>query len=93
VDVTKDFLVSHRVEIPRVIRAPLNSIGVFGTPTLMVTDGNGIIRHIFLGQLDQKQENEVLALVRPATGRQQGGPKASRDLSDLRTYSAVVGGQ
>jgi hypothetical protein len=40
------------------------SAGLVGTPTLLIVDGNGIVRRVFEGALDSSSQQEFLSFLR-----------------------------
>jgi thioredoxin-related protein len=60
VDESKQYLSNLGVSIDEVKQASLNSIGVEGTPTLILVDGTGKIEASWVGQLPPDKEAEVL---------------------------------
>lgn len=44
-------------------QAPMNSLDVSGTPTLIVTDDKGQITNVWVGKLPPEKQNEVLSLL------------------------------
>jgi hypothetical protein len=64
VDQAKQYLSGLGIQIENVKRASLDSIGVSGTPTLMIVDGNGKIKQAWMGRLTSEREAEVLNRVK-----------------------------
>jgi len=56
----KEYLDKLGVPIKDVRQATLNSIGVRGTPTLIIVDSNGKVRQAWIGRLSPEREAEVL---------------------------------
>lgn len=52
------------VTVDEVRQAQLDSIGVIGTPTLIMTDGEGAVADSWRGKLPSEKEAEVLARLR-----------------------------
>ena len=67
VESTKAFLAGDLTSVPRVLQAPLISLAVTGTPTLIIADSRRVVRHVYVGQLGRQQQEEVLALIRPVS--------------------------
>lgn len=61
VDVTKKYLDTLGVPIEEIKQAPFDSIGIAGTPTLLLIDRSGTVTNLWFGRLKQEQEAEVLA--------------------------------
>ncbi len=55
----KEYLKSIGVNIPDVRHATLRSLGVRGTPAVLLVDKQGIIQGLWMGQLAQDQESAV----------------------------------
>lgn len=49
------------LSIAEVKQAPLNSIGVIGTPSLILVNNTGIVTEAWMGQLPSDKESEVLS--------------------------------
>ncbi|HEX8844452.1 MAG TPA: hypothetical protein VF791_07400 [Pyrinomonadaceae bacterium] len=61
VDEAKAYLASLGVNVGEVRQASLNSIGVSGTPTLLIVDSSGVVTDAWKGRLDRAGEAEVLS--------------------------------
>jgi thioredoxin-related protein len=57
----KQYLSSENVAIDKVLQASPQSIGVQGTPTLILVDSIGKVSKVWVGKLRPEQENEVLS--------------------------------
>jgi peroxiredoxin len=57
----KQYLGKLGVPISDVRQAAFNSLGVRGTPTLMIVDRNGKVEQSWVGRLSPEKESEVLA--------------------------------
>lgn len=60
VEEAKAYLNANDVNIPQVLNSSLDSIGVRGTPTLLLIDENGVISEYWRGKLSPDKEAEVL---------------------------------
>lgn len=60
---SRKYLNKLGVSVSEMVQAPLASVSVTGTPTLMLIDSNGIIKHSWIGKLSDGQTEEVLALI------------------------------
>jgi hypothetical protein len=60
VDAGKYYLAQLGVSIGQVIQAPLDSLKVRGTPTLVIVDKNGAVMQSWVGKLNSERESEVL---------------------------------
>jgi hypothetical protein len=49
------------VSVDEVKQASLDSIGVQGTPTLLLVDKDGVVQNVWIGKLSENEESEVLA--------------------------------
>lgn len=57
---TRAYFDSLGVSIEKVSQADFRSIGVVGTPTILRVNSSGVVTNAWIGQLDSKQEAEVL---------------------------------
>ena len=60
----KKYLSGLGVPIEDVRRASLDSIGVSGTPTLIIVDSNGKVKQSWVGRLSAERESEVLSRIK-----------------------------
>jgi hypothetical protein len=60
----QQYLAKLGVPVDDVRQASLSSMGVSGTPTLMLVDRNGVVVGSWVGRLGDSQENEVLSKLR-----------------------------
>jgi thiol-disulfide isomerase/thioredoxin len=60
VDEAKKYLDGLGVPVADVRQASLGSIGVKGTPTLMIVDKTGTVKQAWMGRLSVERESEVL---------------------------------
>jgi hypothetical protein len=60
-DVASEILQSGGVTVESVFGQPLDSIKVSGTPTLLLLDAYGRVKKSWVGQLQPRQEEEVIA--------------------------------
>lgn len=63
-DEAKQYLGELNVPVQDVRQAALGSLGVSGTPTLLLVDNQGAVLQAWVGKLPAEQENEVLTKVR-----------------------------
>ena len=61
VDRGQNYLNSLNVAVDEVRQIPLSSVGVTGTPTLIMVNKSGIITNIWLGKLSLEKETEVFS--------------------------------
>jgi hypothetical protein len=55
-----EYLKGLGVSVNEVRRSDLSSVGVSGTPTLFLTDGEGVVTDVWVGKLSPEKEQEVL---------------------------------
>jgi hypothetical protein len=67
------YLTKMGVPIKDVRQANLTSIGVSGTPTLLVVDDAGIVTHVWVGKPLRNQESEILSTL-AELGDKQSAP-------------------
>jgi hypothetical protein len=58
--VSRRYLEGLGVHIETILSCPLPSLGIFGTPTLLLVDDQGIVKNAWRGRLSQGKELEVL---------------------------------
>ncbi len=80
VDEAQRYLMSEGVRVDQIERADLNRIGVRGTPTMLLVDSGGIVTNVWVGKLQQNQQEKVLAIITDAHS-------AARLLPLLRTLA------
>jgi thioredoxin-related protein len=61
IDQGKEYLNGLGVQITELRQAPLNSIKVRGTPTLILVNNAGVVTDTWLGQLTPDKESELLS--------------------------------
>jgi thioredoxin-related protein len=64
VDEARKYLEREGVQVDDVKQASLSTIGVRGTPTLLLVDNRGTVADIWQGKLDADQEAGVLAVLK-----------------------------
>ena len=60
----KKYLDDLNVPVTQVIQAQLDSLGVKGTPTLLIVDKSGTVRQSWVGRLTAERETEVLSRIK-----------------------------
>ena len=60
VDEAKDYLKGLGVSVDEVRQSPLSSIGVEGTPTLILLDNRGTVADFWVGKLNGSHEQKVM---------------------------------
>lgn len=61
IDAAKAYLGSLGVTIDEIRQSSLKSIGVAGTPALLMVDSNGVVTDAWMGRLDSAGEAEVIS--------------------------------
>lgn len=61
VEEARDYLKSAGINVDDVYNAQLTSIGITGTPTLLLVDENGTVSDVWKGKLSSDKESEVLS--------------------------------
>jgi hypothetical protein len=70
VDDAERYLNSEGVRVDQVKQVALGSLGIQGTPTMLLVDSKGIVKDIWLGKLDpQEQDEALLTLLDPTHKR------------------------
>ena len=57
---SQSYLTGEGVTVDEVRQAQLSDLRVDGTPTLVIVDGNGIVKKVWYGKLPSNKEKEVL---------------------------------
>jgi thioredoxin-related protein len=61
VDESRKYLDSMGISVNEIKQVQLNSIGVMGTPALILVDKNGLVTDLWVGKLPQKDEAKMLS--------------------------------
>jgi len=72
VEAAKTYLSGLGVNVPEVRQASLDSLGVVGTPTLILVNKQGVVIDAWRGQLPPSKEEEILNQLKCGTGEQCG---------------------
>jgi hypothetical protein len=56
-------LAEHSIAVDHVTQSELNSLGIIGTPTVLIVDSHGVVQRAFLGKLVSRDEQEVLSIL------------------------------
>jgi len=64
--VMEGFLADEQIKPGKVFHSPLAEVGLRATPTVLLVDESGTVRHVFVGQLDEAKERQLLALLNSA---------------------------
>lgn len=62
---SKQYLAKLSVHVDEIRSAPLADITVIGTPTMLLVDGKGIVRNVWVGKLSEDRQSEVLSAIEP----------------------------
>ncbi len=77
VSVGREVLKSHGLDIQTVSQANLRSLGISGTPTLLLVNQQGVVKRTWIGQLSAVREDDVFSELRikrlARSGAQKGG--------------------
>jgi hypothetical protein len=68
-DEGKEYLEKHGVSVDDIRQVELGSIGVSGTPTLILVDGGGVAEGVWVGKLPRADEAKVLDRIRQSVAR------------------------
>jgi hypothetical protein len=63
IDTSTKYLNDLHVSPHQIVQIPLGTIGVTGTPTILVVDKSGLVLKAWRGKLTSTQESEVLNLI------------------------------
>jgi len=63
VDVTSTYLDQQNIDPYKVVSTQLKNLDISGTPTLLIVDGAGQVKHAFGGKLSESNETIVLKLI------------------------------
>jgi thioredoxin-related protein len=64
VNESREYFAKHDVKLDTVRQAVPASLGVKGTPTLILVDTNGVVIQSWDGMVPPEVENEILALLK-----------------------------
>lgn len=67
---SRQYLNRLGVSVSEIVQTPLSSIGVSGTPTMMLIDNNGIIKAAWTGKVRDDQVAEVMTALSANVARQ-----------------------
>jgi hypothetical protein len=59
----QDHLAGQQLIVDKVLHARLDSMGLTGTPTILLVDARGVVKRTFLGKLDSSGERQLLSIV------------------------------
>lgn len=54
------YLGGEGVSVDEIRQAPLSDLDIGGTPTLVMVDGTGVVKHVWMGKLPTTQEDDVV---------------------------------
>jgi hypothetical protein len=61
--VARQYAQNLGVEFDEVRQAPLSMLEIYGTPTLLLVDNQGIVRNVWIGKLPDRAEREVFSRI------------------------------
>lgn len=76
----RKYLEENGIEVGEVRQARLRTLGVTGTPTVLLVDGEGNLSRRWVGSLNEQQQVEILNLIRGSAGA--GLPALVPDVPD-----------
>ncbi|MBZ5503922.1 MAG: redoxin family protein [Acidobacteriia bacterium] len=62
-EAAKEYTKSLGVEFDEVLQARLSELEIYGTPTLLFVDNQGVVRNVWIGKLPNRAEKEVTAKI------------------------------
>jgi hypothetical protein len=62
------YLREHRIGVDEVISMEVTKLGVSGTPTLLLLDGQNKLEELWVGKLDESEESQVIERLKKACG-------------------------
>ncbi|HZF39066.1 MAG TPA: hypothetical protein VE715_09600 [Blastocatellia bacterium] len=62
------YLKEHGIGVDDVVSIPVSKMGVRGTPTLLLLDGQNKLEEIWVGKLSSEQESQVIDRLKKACG-------------------------
>jgi hypothetical protein len=77
-EVGRIYLKSIGVAIDDVRQASLNSLGLSGTPTLILVDSSGSVTDVWVGALSPRKEDEVISRLRTERASKRGSDREDR---------------
>ena len=73
VEESKQYLSKLGVHVDEIRSAPLSSISVSGTPTMLLVNDKGVVRNVWVGKLPEQQQSEVLSTIGPTGSARLSG--------------------
>jgi hypothetical protein len=74
-DESQDYLKKHGLSVDDVKQVNLNSIGVSGTPTLILVNNDGAVKDVWVGKLPKPYQAEVLRRVQRSVAQREGAER------------------
>ena len=71
VELSRLYLNSLGVAIGDVVQSPLGSVGVSGTPTLILLDSGGVVRDSWVGKLSEAEATKVISRINESVTQSQ----------------------
>lgn len=83
------FLSDEQIKPRQIVNSPLATIGLNATPTLLIVDQSGTIRHAFIDQLDEQRERNLMTLLGVVASNHFDSPQSA--VAELRwPYVPVI---
>ncbi|HEU5235329.1 MAG TPA: hypothetical protein VFU50_20905 [Terriglobales bacterium] len=60
---SRAYLTKLGVHVDDVVQEQLSTVGISGTPTLLLVDKNGVVKNVWVGKLPPEREAEVLSVI------------------------------
>jgi hypothetical protein len=60
----EQYLSREGVHVDNISQVSLDGAGLAGTPTMLLVDSSGVVKHLWFGKLDPSAQEQVLALIR-----------------------------
>jgi Redoxin len=60
----EQYLNGEGVHVDQVKQASLGTIGIHGTPTMLLVDGKGVVAKVWTGKLSEPEQEQVLSILR-----------------------------
>lgn len=61
---SESFLSGEGVQVDQVKQVPPGSIGVRGTPTMLLVDSKGVVTRVWTGKVQDAEQDNVLAVLK-----------------------------
>lgn len=64
---SRKYLTKLGLQLPDLVQTPLASIGISGTPTLVLVDNNGLVKRSWIGKLGEADSRKLIAELKNGT--------------------------